>query len=522
MAKGKQTPRQKMINLMYLVFIAMLAMQIDQEIIRSFQDTNQSLTDSRKSSEEKNDIFEITLKSKADNSPETFGLANQQYKGMKLKADDLVDFIENIKGQLKTEAGFDANKNVEDNFSSLNNTDAVTKKFFNGGDAESPSKNSEELKSKMAALQSYIIQNFGNNKDLVSVVERAKERLSTDDNLYKKQGKNWIQYKFYNQPLIAALSNLEVIQSEARNLQSDALSLMLREKVDADIKFDAFEAVVAAPDVIIQGEPAEAKVFIGTYDSNLPGFGVAGADRTENGIGYKSLVSSTPGEYTFNGVVSFNDANGKKLEYKFSHPYRVVPGAKEVAFESGALLSADKMNVLYRGVQNPISGSILGADNSQTTLTATGGTVTKKGGGSWVVTPGSGNSTILTISGKGPKGQVISQKFEFRIKNVPRPQGQIRGENELTMPATSIANQTVGAGIPDFDFPVAFEVTGFKFKVPGRAAMFINGNSLSSVASLTKNLRTGDICYIADIQATASGLGGQTLKKISPVVINVQ
>ena len=64
MAKGKQTPRQKMINLMYLVFIAMLAMQIDQEIIRSFQDTNQSLTDSRTLAEKKNDIFELTLKQK--------------------------------------------------------------------------------------------------------------------------------------------------------------------------------------------------------------------------------------------------------------------------------------------------------------------------------------------------------------------------------------------------------------------------------------------------------------------------
>ena len=69
MAKGKLSPRQKMINLMYLVFIAMLAMQIDQEIIRSFQDTNQSLTDSRTLAEKKNDIFELTLKQKADNSP---------------------------------------------------------------------------------------------------------------------------------------------------------------------------------------------------------------------------------------------------------------------------------------------------------------------------------------------------------------------------------------------------------------------------------------------------------------------
>ncbi len=115
---------------------------------------------------------------------------------MKSKADDLVGFIETIKGQLKTEAGFDANKNVEDNFSSLNNTDAVTKKFFKGGDAELPSKNSEELKSKMAALQSYIIQNFGNNKDLASVVTRAKERLSTDDALYKNKVKTGYNINF--------------------------------------------------------------------------------------------------------------------------------------------------------------------------------------------------------------------------------------------------------------------------------------------------------------------------------------
>ena len=122
MAKGKLSPRQKMINLMYLVFIAMLAMQIDQEIIRSYQDTNQSLTDSRGLAEGKNKIFKITLDQKAKNSPETFGVALTQYTGMESRADDLVTFIENIKTNLKTEAGYDANKDVEDNFSSLNNT----------------------------------------------------------------------------------------------------------------------------------------------------------------------------------------------------------------------------------------------------------------------------------------------------------------------------------------------------------------------------------------------------------------
>ena len=128
MAKGKLSPRQKMINLMYLVFIAMLAMQIDQEIIRSYQDTNQSLTDSRTLAQDKNKIFKQTLTEKAKNSPETFGVAQSQYSGMESQADELVNFIEDIKNDLKKNAGYiDGTEDVEENFSSLNNTKFCSK-----------------------------------------------------------------------------------------------------------------------------------------------------------------------------------------------------------------------------------------------------------------------------------------------------------------------------------------------------------------------------------------------------------
>ena len=521
MAKGKLSPRQKMINLMYLVFIAMLAMQIDQEIIRSYQDTNQSLTDSRTLAQDKNKIFKQTLTEKAKNSPETFGVAQSQYSGMESQADELVNFIEDIKSELKKESGYNnESQDVEENFSSLNNTEAGTNKFFNGGDAEIPSPTSKELLSKMASLKDYIVQNFSSSEDLKSVVNRAKKNLSADDSKYKKQGKTWLQYKFYNQPLIAALSNLEVIQSEVRNLQSDALSLMLKEKVDADIQFNAYEAIVAGPTAIQQGETATAKVLIGTYASTLPGLKIDNA-QVVNGQGIINLGGAL-GEHTIGGNISFLGDKGKVVSMPYTFKYDVVSGKEAVAFESGALLSADKMMVLYRGVANPISGSILGADNSQTTLSAPGASVSKTGGGKWNVTPGSGSTIALTISGKGPNGKPISQKFDFRIKNVPPPQGQIRGENVLNMPASSIPNQTISAAIPEFDFPVTFTVTSFKFKVPGRAAMLVNGSSMSSVASMVKGLRSGDIVYVADIQATATGLGGQTLKKISPIVINVQ
>ena len=158
---------------------------------------------------------------------------------------------------------------------------------------------------------------------------------------------------------------------------------------------------------------------------------------------------------------------------------------------------------------------------SAISLSASGASVSG-GGGKWIVTPGGGNTVNLTISGRDPKGGLITQTFPFRIKNVPPPVGEIQGKSVASMPASSIPNQRVSAVMPDFDFPVSFTVNSFMFKVPGKAGMQINGNSLSSVANLTKGLRNGDIAYVYNIQVTARGLGGQAIKQIPPVVINVQ
>ena len=155
MAKGKLSPRQKMINLMYLVFIAMLAMQIDQEIIRSYQDTNVTLADTRGITEYKNDkIFEKTLQDKANNSPEKFGANLLIYKAIEASADDLVNVIDGYKAKLNKEGEFnDASTNAEDNFAPLNNTEPSTSLFFDGGDEAKPSKEAQELKNKVEALR---------------------------------------------------------------------------------------------------------------------------------------------------------------------------------------------------------------------------------------------------------------------------------------------------------------------------------------------------------------------------------
>lgn len=517
MAQGKQTPRQKMINLMYLVFIAMLAMQIDQEIIRSYKDTTMSLEDNRTLTQTNNNIFEKTLAEKAKTTPDTFSKPLQDYQGLKSKSDDLVSFIEGLKANLSKSAEYDRNqKDIQESFAALNNTEPSTETFFTGGDENAPSKTATDLTSKMEAFKAYVNQTFAGNPAMKGVLDRTnRQMVSTPIN-----GKNWVPYKFYNQPLIAALSNLEVIESSARGIQGDALAIMLQEKVDANIKFDAYQAIVSAPTTVIQGEAAPATVAIGNYSSSVPGLNMPGLT-VQNGQGRTSLNTSALGEHKFSGTVSFTDATGKAISLPYDHTYKVIAGAQELKAQKGAILTADKMNVLYRGLPNPISGSILGADMSGISLSAAGASVSGSGG-KWIVSPGGGSTVKLTISGRDPKGGTISQSFDFRVKNVPPPVGQVQGKNVISMPASSIPNQHVAVAMPDFDFPVSFTVNSFMFKVPGRAAMMVSGNSMSSVAALTKNLRAGDIAAVFNIQATATGLGGQALKQIPPVIINVQ
>ncbi|NIF07222.1 gliding motility protein GldM [Chryseobacterium sp. Tr-659] len=529
MAQGKQTPRQKMINLMYLVFIAMMALNIDAEIIRSYYDSTRALNETRTLTERKNEkIFERTLEAKAQQVPDTYAQPWAQYKVLKSKIDVLVKSSQDIKDLLKKQSEFhdkDAQGkdiDVSENFAALNNNEATTEYFFKEGDENSPSNNALDLKKKIDDVRNYINATFGNNPQLKDLVERANKSLIAEYPKGKSPNdKTWFQNKFYHQPLIAAISNLEIIQNDARNVQSDALALLLQEKVDANIKFSSYEPIVSGPVDIQAGKQAEVKVMLGTY-SNSNKISISGVSKVENGKGTLQISGSGIGEHKLAGTITLTDASGKPQSFPWTHTYNVIAGPREVKLEKGLLLSADKMNVMYRGLENPVSGSILGADNSRLSLSAAGATVKSTGPGKWDVTPTTGNVVKLTLSGTDPYGKTVSQVFEYRIKNIPRPQGQIRGKAVNFMPVGSIANQIVSATLPDFDFPVSFTVNSFIIKLPGKAGTLIQGSSLSGAEGMLRNLRPGDVVQIYDIQATATGLGNQRLKEISPVIINVQ
>lgn len=252
MAQGRQTPRQKMINLMYLVFIVMLAMQIDQEIVRSFYDTQVSLNETRKLTDAKNAVFEANLAEKAKNSPvdqESY----QNYIELKNHGDDLIAQIEGIKQKMLTMTGFKYNENDFD-YNSLNNSEPATQVFFQAGEDSKPSAEAKVLINKIDALRNFIVQKFEGKDNFSTVLVRAKQNLISEYP-QKKGGKTWLVHKFYNQPMVAALSNLEILETEVRNIQSDVLSIFLQGKsVIADPNATLITSNVSTPMTSTQTE----------------------------------------------------------------------------------------------------------------------------------------------------------------------------------------------------------------------------------------------------------------------------
>ena len=180
------------------------------------------------------------------------------------------------------------------------------------------------------------------------------------------------------------------------------------------------------------------------------------------------------------------------------------------------------MNVVYRGVKNPMTISFAGIPDNKVNASAQG--LSSAGGSRYVMdaTRIRGREVTINVTGTLPDGKKVSDNAKFRIKDLPKPTGTIRGEDgQVKMQRNSLEISTVGAMFDDFDFELPLRVTGFKFKVPGQPTINVNGNKLDSRAkSALRKAKRGSSVQIFDIEAKASGVS-VILKKVSPVLIEL-
>lgn len=513
MAQGKQNARQKMINLMYLIFIAMLALNVDREVLRSFEKINNTLETTTSLTTQNNSTFYENIDRKAKDDPDYIPVKADADK-VKAATAQFVGDVQKLKDELMKLGEYAKVKPGEEtNYNALQNTEPVVQMFFKGeGASENGNKKAKEFMQKIDEYRKFLLSYA---KDKVDQ-DRINRFFSTTP---ESKQKGWIVEYFYEQPMVAAMTNLSKIQTDAVTEEGNMVRKLFAAKLMQDIELKAFQPIVMVPPFVRAGEVVEGKIAFGAFDNTLQGsVTVNGATvALKDGIAQFNIDAGSPGKRTVSGTMTYRGPDGKDVVQQYSQEYEVVAETLQKLPE-GAVISADKMNVVYRYLDNPISATVNGADGPVTLSASMGGLSGSNGKWSYKPTAGSGTVTF-TASAKTSTGKTVSGKKEFRIKPVPPARGVILGKTSITVPANGIAAQTVKVDWPDFLFDMTATVTSFKVKVAGQPTASVTGTSMQGAAGVISKARKGDAIFVFDIKYKSStGITGEA----SPITIEVR
>ncbi len=520
MASGKATPRQKMINLMYLIFIAMLALNMSKEVLAAFGLMNEKMETSNTKTTESNLAFLSGLETKASENTEKFGPLYKDAKKIKELSKEYYDYLEGLKTGMM--------EGVEDpkDYQVMDKSDFLDGKFFAGDDL---SEGGKEFLQRINDYRTQVIAILP--KSMANVKSSVKSRFQTGDENGKVTNRNgekvdWINYHYERFPLVASLTKLTALQADIKSTEEDALKSMLAGQLSAEVSMTNYTTLLEQEkSAFYSGEKFKGSVVLGRKDATtrpnevnltLDGRKLSEGKDYEIKDGQVKLTVSAgaPGDHTIKGNLVFIQ-DGERTEVPVNNTFATI------SKPNAALIAADKMNVVYRGVSNPMSISIPGIPNNKVSASAPG--LKKRQGSKYIMNPGKGRNVTIVASGTLPDGQRVSSKSEFRIKDIPRPSGSIRGESgSAKMPRKNLEISTVGALLEDFDFDLNLKVGGFKFKVPGQPTVNVNGSRLDSRAkSALKRAKRGDAVQIFDINAYITNNKSYKLKKVSPVVVEI-
>jgi gliding motility-associated protein GldM len=514
MAGGKLTPRQKMINLMYLVFIAMLALNMSKEVLSAFGILNTKIVESNAIADVRNTASFDQLAQKAADQPGQFGDKKEKVQKIRKLSEEFSTYLEDLKTQLTKK--YERKENGDLPFEEMDKGDDLNNLFFKG---DKLSAKGQEFLDKRSNYVSEI-KKIGGSSIAASEMKKIENRFETNPVKSEKAGAtlSWIDYNYKGYPLIASITKFSQLQADIKTTENDIMAGMFQTDLIAAASLTAYQPIVILDKTAyFQGEAVTGKVILGKFDPSLKAKSVVlnGANlKAESGQASFSFGAGNVGEKTMTGSFNF-DENGKVISLPINGNYVVVPRP------NSATISADKMNVVYRGVDNPITVTFAGISSDK--VKAQGPGLSASGGaGKYVMKPGTGKEVIITAIGTLPDGKPVTDKKVFRIKGLPNPTGKIRGEVAPKGPTSNLENCTITAELEDFDFPVTVTVTQFTIKVPGEATIVVNGNKMDGRAkSVIKKAKRGDVVVIGNIKASFSGIS-QLAKATSTCTYEIQ
>lgn len=495
-------PRQKMINVMYLVLTALLALNVSSEVLNAFRTMDKSFSNASAVIDNKTNTIFSSFESKLKD-PKTSELASiWKPKADKAKqlSDELVAYIEDLKTKIKNEAGSSG-----DHFNEKN-TNAPTKIMVDEPNGKELLKRLTEYKNNILSIDPKIEAQFKNSFPLDLSMPPVQN----------KSNNTWEAAYFRRTPALAAITILSKFQSDIKNAEAQVVEYCHNQIGEVQVVYDEFQALATAnSQVLYPGSEFTITAGVGAFSKNAkPSVTIDGVQvpLNENGLAEYKTVAGNPGSYTKKVNVSFVKPDGTTATLTKDIQY-------VVAAPTGLTVSADAVKVLYVGLDNPISiGGGSGTNASNLKVSISQGTITGSNGRyiARVTTPGT--ATITVNDGKK------TTSFDFRVKTVPTPTAMVGNSRGGRMRVNDFKAQSgVRAELENFVFEgVKFTVTSYTITFAGAGYpefMYkaVSGNSFAPARSLIERAQPGSTITIDEIRAV--GPGGP--RKLAPIAFNL-
>ena len=484
-------PRQVMINIMYLVLTAMLALNVSAEILGAFITLDNSIEESNHIVGNANQKLLTAIAQQAD--------AYVQYKPFfekseKVKAisTQFFDYVENLKQELITASGGLDENNLPKGIKDKNTTTRLLINEGKGADLEK-----EVLKVRADLLN--LIEEDANKKLLQQSIPLGISEVPASSDK-----KTWAEFSFYQMPVVAVLPLLTKLQNDIKITETAILNYFYNKISEDPIVLDAYEAVVAADKgYVIRGDEYTAQLFLGAYSSTADNIFVKVDGRNypvRNGKATFKIKPNTIGKKEHDLVIGIRNPVSHEVK-----TYR-----KKIQYEVGersVTISADKMNVFYVGVENPISISAAGIPSAQMRIRAEGVKIQKQSNGKYIVKPKRTGRASITVSGGG----LPATTFDYRIKAIPNPTIKLGNKTSGTISAAEMKiYNKLSPVLENFDFDarckvVSFETTRAPKNDDPKFATNSGGTFNAATKRLTKQARRGDVYYFDQIKVRCPG-----------------
>ena len=519
MAGAANSPRQRMINLMYLVFISMMALNMGKEVLGAFGLMNKKLQEANVRYQETNEATFAELERKEQEKPEDYKEALEQSRKVRDLSNEYYSYLEKLKDEVMSQA-----EDKED-YQVMDKSDFLDGRFFKT-DGLKPE--GQEFLDKINSYREALVTAAGEkNQGLVEVIN---QRFSTGENNKVKDREgtpvNWVNYNFEGFPYIAVVTKFSQIQSDIRQTEQDFYKAMLGEKMKDELSMKHYTTLLEqSRGAYYTNQEFDGAIVLGRKDNStkpkkvdltLDGRPIpeSQVEVSEGKIKLKVNTGSV-GEHKIAGTLIY-EQNGEETPVEVAQTFTTIPRPNE------AVISADKMNVVYRGVVNPMTISMPGVPDNQVNASAPG--LSKKGGSNYIMKPNAGSAEVTIVVTGTFEGQKFSSSKKFRIKDIPKPEGAIL----RTTGAVKLAKQNILVGelsvaFNDFDFDLTTKVNSFRILVPGQPSVVVNGSRVSAspaAAAAVNRAKKGDVIQISEIRYSVSGYSG-TPKPATPISIEV-